>query len=258
MLLWIGRAGVVELATIAETFWSGSPGASSAAARRTRLLVDHGLLDAAIVALDKQNRYTLTARGADLAGPPERGHVLRTRLAAASIAADHFVASADVWSAMSLRLATTSAPRLLRFLTEIEMRRALGNAKGSLIPDGLAIVGHHGRSAVFAIEVDLGNEVPQVFLQKATRYAPLLLGERTLHGLRLDALLVYAPGIPRLLRLAEVVATTGSRESAFFQDLDSLTPATVLERLATVSSFRIAADDGHTNPFSISLVGGAT
>lgn len=253
-MTWVGRSGVVELPQIATVFWGDSAGARVAASRRVRLLTDHGLLETGVVALHEPNRVTLTPKGAEHLPEAERaGLVLRTRIRGTTVAADHLLATSRVWAALARRLATTPPLRLLRFFTEGEIRRALGRADGALIPDAVVNVGTDAALLLgLAIEVDLVTEVArQVFARKAERYAEYLPRRRPLYGLHLDALVVVAPGLPRLRRLAEVVSAAGAEQATFFQDLGRLGPTTVLDELATAETLRRA--DGATSPFTVSL-----
>ena len=252
ILRFVGRAGVMELPQIARVFWGDSEGSRVAAARRLRRLTDNGLLDTSVGALHHPNRVTLTSLGAERV--PGDGHVLRTRIRGFSPAADHLLAAAHVWSCLTVRLALSRGPRLLRFVTEAEIRRALGRADRALIPDGLAIIGSERTSVVLALECDLATEVAEVFAKKALRYAPHLVAGTPLYGLHLDALLVFAPGRTRLRQLARAVAKSGAAARSFFQDLEGLTPERVLDRLATVQSMAEAGVQSDGDPFTMSLL----
>ncbi len=253
LLRFVGRAGVVELPQIARAFWGDTPGARVATARRVRRLTDHGLLETSAYALHRPNRVTLTPLGAERV--VSEGHALRTRIRAFSPAADHLVATAEVWSCLIARLSSCDGPQYLRFVTEAEIRRALGRTDRALIPDGLAVLGAAASSVTLALEIDLATELADVvFGAKARRYAPHLATRAPFHGLTLSALLVFARGQPRLRQLARAVSRTNAADRSFFQDLDDLTPGRVLEQLATVHT--LAAPQPGEGPFTVSLLGG--
>lgn len=256
ILHFVGRSGVATLAQVSRLFWGERPAARVAAARRLRKLHDHSFLETTVLALHETNRLTLTPLGAERVADRVRpGEVLRTRIRGTSPAADHLIATAEVWSCLALRLNGTTRMALRRFVTEAEIRRALGREPRALIPDGVALLGESGRSGVtFAIEVDLDHEPAEVFGRKARRYA-LHLGRAPLHGLPVDALLVYAPGVRRLTRLATVVAKTAAADATFFQDLERLEPGTVLERLASTSSLMGGPGRARPEVFSVYLLG---
>lgn len=236
--MWIGRAGVVTLPQVAALFWGPLASARVAAARRLRLLADHGLVEVGVTELAAPNRIVLSERGADLVGGPALGgRVLRPGLRPTSRQADHFIACAEAWSALARRLSRGDGPRLLRFVTEGEVRKGLRERTDALIPDGIAIVGHGPHSAVaLAIEVDLGSEPHRVVQRKLAKYAPYLATRRTLYGIVLDALLVVAPGARRLSTVARAVLGTSLERGTFFQDLAKLGPDHVLENLAVAST----------------------
>ncbi len=255
MLRWIGRAGVVELPQLAALFWPGGTGSRAAAARRLRKLTDHHLVDTIVVSLDRPNRVTLTQRGAERVDG--NGLVLRTRIRGASTAADHLIQSAELWSALLRRCRADTTVRLSQWLTEAEIRRALGSSRQALIPDGIAILAGAAGEVVVAIEVDLDTEPMATIRRKFTRYAPHLAERKPLYGLALDALLVVAPGQRRLRKMAATAGRTAAGRATFFQDLARLSPDTVLDELATVASLGRTAGQG-ADPFILSLTGRAS
>lgn len=251
LLEWVGRAGVVDLVDLAALFFPTQAG-RVAAARRVRLLADHGLVEVGVRALHESNRVRLTPMGADRVGPLDAGIVLRTRIRVTSAAADHLIASARVWSCLAARLMATESVGLARFLTEAEIRRQLVARDEALIPDAIAVLrGATGIETTLAVEVDLDTELARIVGRKARRYAPHLARAVHLYGVELHALLIVAPGRRRLAQLAAVVATTEAATSTFFADLETLSSRTVLDRLASVASLRADADD----PFTTSLLG---
>lgn len=243
VLTWIGRAGVVELPDVTRLFWGDTAGSRSAAARRLRKLCDHGLAESATVALDQPNRIVLTERGADwLPASANETRVLRVRVRAHGAAADHLLASAKVWGALALRVRDSNA-RLARYVTEGELRRLLGRRAGTLIPDGFGLLGARsgGEPTGLALEVDLGTEPTSVFVHKARRYAAYLQAGH-LHGLPLHALLVYAPGTPRLGGLARAAVRGGIGRWTLLGDLDRVTADTVIDALGTAPEVASAGD----------------
>lgn len=243
--MWIGRAGVVTLPQVAALFWGPLPSARVAAARRLRLLADHGLVEVGVTELAAPNRLVLSERGADLVGGPALGgRVLRPGLRPTSRQADHFIACAEAWSALARRLSRGDGPRLLRFVTEGEVRKGLRERTDALIPDGIALVGHGPAPAVaLALEIDLGHESHRVFLKKLAKYAPHLATRRALYGVVLDALLVVAPGARRLSTVARALLGTPLERGTFFQDLAKLGPDRVLENLGSVRGAAAGAED---------------
>lgn len=233
LLVWIGRAGVAELPHIANLFWGGTSGSRAAAARRLRVLADHGLLQTSVTALHKPNRVSLLPRGVEFV--PLRlaeGVVLRTRVVGTSVSADHLAASAAIWASLAVRLIRPGSPRLRRFMTEAEIRRTVGTVHDGLIPDGIAILEtSRGASAAFAIEVDLGSEALPVLNRKLVRYAPFLAEGSPFHGLRLDAVIIYAPGTTRLERIGRLAARSSIGTRVFLQDVAGVGPDNVLEDL---------------------------
>jgi hypothetical protein len=236
VLCFVGRAGVVERDIVAAVFWNDAPAGRVAAGRRLRAYTDHGLVTTSVRSPFAANRYLLTLKGAAWAGSADMdGRVLRTRVRADSQSADHLVAIARVWGMLAVRLSAPDSPGLRRFVTEAEVRRATGARKGSLIPDGIAVIGAaHPR--VLSLEVDLGQEHPEVVAKKFRKYVRHFTERAPLLGLPLHALLVAAPGRFRLARLALAAHAVGLSASAFFQDLGRLTAPTVLDELATFDS----------------------
>lgn len=237
LLAWVGRAGVASLADVAIVFWPRSASGRVAASRRLRTLLDHGLIEVTAPVLHAPNRVTLTGRGAELAlrALPE-GAVLRTRIRAASAQADHLLATAATWAAIATA-AAMSGIRLHRFVTEAEIRRAIGRQPGALIPDAIVALGVEGRGPlVLALEVDLDHEPLPVFARKLVRYVPHLTVRAALAGLELDALLVVAPAPARLRRLAGLVARAGLGPRSLFQTVPCRPPDAFLRTIAAVDA----------------------
>lgn len=252
---FIGRAGVVERDAVSLAFWGRTPGALVAAGRRLRKLGDHGLIDTHVRSVASPSRFTLTEKGASWFGGPALGErVLRTRIRPFSQSADHLVATARMWAAIAYSLSKPGAPGLRRFVSEAEIRRLLGRTGGALIPDGIVVTGGE-QPVIFALEVDLNNERRGVFEEKFRKYSRHFAEARPLVAWVLDAVLIVAPGVARLARLAILARDAGVEHAAYFQDARRANETTVLEEVATFASLVRAAASG-ADPFSHSLLQG--
>jgi hypothetical protein len=260
-ICFTARAGAIEADAPAEWLWCGTTGAKSAACRRFRQFTEHGYVRTWVRDLRLPNRYTATRKGADWVGlNHEQGHVFRTQVRADTAGSDHIVLTAKTWAAIGRRLSEPGSPPLARFVTEGEIRHVI-NGKGVLIPDCIAVIGEDdadgdsaGNTHRLAIEVDLGSERLEILAAKFAKYRPYLVGQQAFVGLRLTALLVIAPGISRLARLAIEAQRADLGRKSYFLDAKDVSFRTVLDQLATIETLVVAANDG-INPFTISLLG---
>jgi hypothetical protein len=219
-----------------------------------RVLTDAGLVETHTRAPHEPNRYVMTEKGAAWFGSEGNdAHVLRTGVHPFSQSADHLVAVARVWAALAARLSQPGAPRLTRFITEGEIRRALGrNTRGALIPDGLAVV----EGTVLAVEVDFAHERRGVFAAKLAKYGRHLRTGEPLYGLPLSGLVILANSVQRLAALALAAREQQLEHAVFFQSLDRLSSGTLIDGLATVGSLTRAGTTG-CDPFIHTLVRGS-
>ncbi|MBI1945946.1 MAG: replication-relaxation family protein [Deltaproteobacteria bacterium] len=146
------------------------------ARRRLRVMRDLGVVNVHAPSLSGENLYLLAPRGRSVLedhaeGAGGRPACLRGigRLHLA-----HHLAGVRLYVALAVAADRARSVNLLTYSFECELRRAVGDAPGVQVPDGVAVVVGPGGRLALAVEVDRGTENPSYVVRtKAIPYAYL-------------------------------------------------------------------------------------
>jgi len=242
----------------------------SMAARRLRVLLDHGLVTVHVERLDAHNIYTLSRKGRQTLARVFGGDVedYRAMRGISRVSAEHHGGQVDLYAALARGCAQLGLVDLEAFLFERDIRAKLGVGEtgGRLIPDASARLVHRdGRRFAVAIEIDCATEPVSWFAErKALGFCDLRAAGRPLMGCADWCVLVVAPSIRRRNRLLKACWMAGmDPDVLFFTTAEAVTPETVLTpvwvtprpgdagaraRLVQVSPFRPVLTGGAYDP----------
>lgn len=179
LLLALGRFRVATTFDLIRYGFSGTR--PDTAARRLRRLFDAKYFEVHSPNRARKSLYSLGRRGrdwmADVGRPP--GRIPKAGLA-------HHLAIVRAWIDLALAAAVAGVS-VVRFVPEWEIREAAGAVGGGVVPDALFQLQGSGSDHIVwtlraALEVDLGNERPQVLARKLRAYEQLQLSPSGLFG----------------------------------------------------------------------------
>lgn len=146
------------------------------ARRRLRAMRDLGVVNVHVPSLSGENLYVLAPRGRSAL----EDHVesVGGRLAClrgiGRLHLAHHLAGVRLYAALAVAVERARSVRLLTYSFEDALRRAVGDAPGVQVPDGVAVVDGPGGRLALAVEVDRATENPSyVVKNKAVPYAHL-------------------------------------------------------------------------------------
>jgi hypothetical protein len=184
-----------------------------------RSLADHGLVVVGTVGLDRPNRVVLTAKGAERV-PRVKGEevVLRTRISPQSGAANHLIATAEIWCGVLDLGRQFPGISLKRYFSEGELRRSTHAGQNAVIPDAISVISIHEVDVAFAWEVDCATENPAFLGRKLNdRYPQILTAGGWFVGIPTLAVIVVAPTVTRLRAIARFVRDPYAISHTYFQ-----------------------------------------